>query len=88
MLSQLICGIEPAEPGFRVFTVNPRLGSLLEASAEVPTHWGTIRVDLRKKGRKLDVTLQVPEGTRARVMVRDGSVKEFPSGKHRVKIPF
>lgn len=88
VLSQLICGIEPAEPGFRVFTVNPRLGSLSEASAEVPTHWGTIRVDLRKKGRKLDVTLQVPEGTRARVMARDGSVKEFPSGKHRVKIPF
>lgn len=51
LLSQKVCGIEPTSPGFRTFRVKPQMGALTEASAIVPTHYGDIKVKLRKSGR-------------------------------------
>jgi hypothetical protein len=47
-----VCGIEPAEPGFKTVRVQPYLGGLTEASAVVPHPSGDIAVKLRRKGAK------------------------------------
>jgi len=85
LLSQKVCGIEPTSPGFRSFKVCPQMGTLTEASATVDTHFGKIEVSLKRKGKKIQATLSVPEGTTAEVIWPDGSRKNFDPGRHQAK---
>lgn len=68
LLSQKVCGIEPTSPGFRTFKIAPQLGSLSEASASLETHYGTIQVSIKKKGKRMKFDLQIPEGTSAELI--------------------
>ena len=68
LLSQKVCGIEPTSPGFRTFKISPQLGSLSEASASLETHYGTIQVSIKKKGKRMKFDLQIPEGTSAELI--------------------
>ena len=85
LLSQKVCGIEPTSPGFRSFKVCPQMGTLTEASAAIDTHFGKIEVSLKRKGKKIQVALSVPEGTTAEVIWPDGSRKNFAPGRHLAK---
>lgn len=85
ILSQKLCGIEPTSPGFKTFKVAPDLGSLKEASATLETQYGFIRVDITKKGSKLNIKLEVPEGTQAEVILPNKKVRKFTAGKHVVE---
>ena len=73
LLSQKVCGVEPTSPGFRTFRIKPQLGLLKEASTTIASVNGEIKVSVSKKGRKMTVRVNVPEGTTAEVV--------FPSGK-------
>lgn len=64
LLSQYVCGIVPTSPGFETFKVCPQMGSLKEASAVVDTKYGCIKVSVERKGKKLKVNVDAPEGTR------------------------
>lgn len=88
LLSQKVCGIEPTSPGFKTFRVKPQMGSLTEASATVETHYGKIKVDLKKSGRKILMEIQVPEQTGAVVISPKGKVQEVGSGTHKITCPF
>lgn len=88
LLSQKVCGIEPTSPGFRTFQVKPQMGSLTEASATVPTHYGDIKVDLRKSRRNILIEIQVPEQTSAVVISPKGKVQKLGPGAHNLKCPF
>lgn len=58
-----ICGVQPAEAGFKKVRIEPHLGPLDEAHGTVPHPLGTISVNLKRKGRDGitgDITL--PEG--------------------------
>lgn len=88
LLSQKVCGIEPTSPGFRTFQIKPQMGSLTEASATVPTHYGDIKVDLRKSGRAILMEIQVPEQTSAVVISPKGKVQKIGPGNHNLKCPF
>lgn len=88
LLSQKVCGIEPTSPGFRTFQIKPQMGSLTEASATVPTHYGDIKVDLRKSGRTILMEIQVPEQTCAVVVWPKGKVQKIGPGNHNLKSPF
>ena len=61
------------------------MGTLTEASAAIDTHFGKIEVSLKRKGKKIQVALSVPEGTTAEVIWPDGSRKDFAPGRHLAK---
>lgn len=84
LLSQKVCGIEPTSPGFRTFRIAPQLGSLSEASASLETHYGTIQVSIRKKGKRMKFDLQIPEGTSAELIKPNGTRKHLDPGHHQV----
>lgn len=88
LLSQKVCGIEPTSPGFRTFQIKPQMSSLTDASATVPTHYGDIKVDLRKSGRAIFMEIQVPEQTSAVVISPKGKVQKIGPGNHNLKCPF
>ena len=88
LLSQKVCGIEPTSPGFRTFRIKPQMGSLTEASASVPTHYGDIKVKLRKSGRTILMEIQVPEQTSAEVVSSKGKIQQIGSGTYNLKCPF
>jgi hypothetical protein len=55
-----VCGIEPAEPGFRTVKIQPYLGTLTEATGTMPHPLGKIEVKLKRKGSNgvtADITL-------------------------------
>lgn len=55
-----VCGIEPAEPGFRKVRIQPYLGALKEATGTMPHPLGNIQVLLKRKGSNgitADITL-------------------------------
>lgn len=88
LLSQKVCGIEPTSPGFRTFRVKPQMGALTEASAIVPTHYGDIKVKLRKSGRNILVEIEVPEQVSAEVVSPKGKIQKIGSGSYNLKCPF
>ena len=89
ILSQKLCGIEPAAPGFQTFDVKPQLGTLKTASAALETHYGMIRVSISRKSVKSHVAslaIEVPEGTTATVTASNGKPKTMTAGKYSLKI--
>ncbi|MCD7935365.1 MAG: glycoside hydrolase [Tannerellaceae bacterium] len=85
LLSQKVCGIEPTSPGFRTFQVKPRLGKLTEASASFETAYGEIAVRIKRKGKRLEVQLVVPEGTEATLVSPGNNRIIVKSGTHLIR---
>jgi hypothetical protein len=74
LLSEKVLGIEPIEPGWKVFRIKPRLYDLEWAQGVVSTTAGEITVKLKKvKKSKAETGLQieavVPEKTLAKIYV-------------------
>lgn len=69
LLSSVVAGVEPIEPGYGTFRVAPRLGSLAHAAAVVPSARGEIAVEARQSEGGFSLGVTVPEGTRALVEV-------------------
>ncbi|MBE6301749.1 MAG: glycoside hydrolase [Parabacteroides distasonis] len=86
LFGQKLCGIEPLEPGFRVFRVAPQMGYLKEVSGSVDTKYGLIEVCAKKKGSRVQLQLTVPEGTTAEVQVAENRVKRLEAGKHTIVV--
>ena len=58
-----VCGVEPAEAGFRKVKIEPRLGPLENASGIVPHPSGDIHVKLQRKGENgINAEITLPEG--------------------------
>ncbi|HFE53808.1 MAG TPA: alpha-L-rhamnosidase, partial [Bacteroidetes bacterium] len=58
-----VCGIRPAEPGFRKVLVEPFLGKLQRVTASVPHPRGMIQVSLQRAGETgLRATVTLPDG--------------------------
>jgi hypothetical protein len=58
-----VLGIRPAEPGFRVVHIAPKLGSLRHAEGRVPHPYGNIDVELVRNGESgLTATVTLPPG--------------------------
>jgi hypothetical protein len=57
-----VLGVEPLEPGFRRFRVNPHPAGLPGASGVVPTPRGALRVAWDRQGNQLDVRVNPPKG--------------------------
>ncbi len=72
ILSQYIAGIEPLEPLFRRFSVEPNLGGLEWVESRVPTLFGDIDMRAERKAEQLHIWLTVPEGATAVVRTPQG----------------
>lgn len=86
LLSGKVAGIEPAAPGFRRFRVAPQMGYLRHVSCTVDTNYGLIKVTLDRKGKRINASITVPEGTTCEVPASGGKTILLSAGEHKVKI--
>ncbi|NKQ36297.1 MAG: family 78 glycoside hydrolase catalytic domain [Chloroflexi bacterium] len=80
-LSTAVLGITPTSPGFQSFRVAPHPANLTWARGTFPTPLGEIGVDWRLADGRMQLTLAVPEGAAAEVVVGDTAVT-VGSGRH------
>ncbi len=80
-MGRKIAGIEPLEPGFKKFSVNPRLGKLKKVESRVETVYGPIEISVTRNGRFHQIDLSVPDGTSAEI-IELGKPVIFGAGKH------
>ncbi len=72
ILSQYIAGIEPITPKFEKFRVCPNLATLNRVKSVVPTVFGNIEMSAVKGDDVLNITLTIPQGATAQVVVPQG----------------
>ena len=80
-----IAGISPTKPGFEEFQVKPQMGDLTSVQVTVETRYGLIKADFQRKGKRIRISIEVPEGTSAVVMDKGKSIR-LESGKHQISI--
>ena len=89
LLGQKVCGVAPLTPGFKTFSVRPQMGWLKRASTSFETKSGTIRVSLARKSSKsktAELTIDVPEGTEAQVVLPNSKTSVLTSGQHTLNV--
>ena len=67
------------------FQVKPQMGDLTSAKVTVDTRYGMIKADFKRKGKQINIQIEVPEGTSA-IVVCKGDTIRLESGKHQVSI--
>ncbi len=89
LLSQKVCGVAPLTPGFRSFSIRPQMGWLKRASTSFDTKYGTIKVSLTRKSSKsgtASLTVDVPSGTEAHVVLPNSKTAVLTSGHHTLNV--
>ena len=82
-----LAGIEALEPGYKTFTVNPQMGDLTWLETGFDTVYGRIEVSLRRKGRRIEATVLVPEGTTCVLPGKvKGSATTLGPGRHTLRL--
>jgi alpha-L-rhamnosidase len=84
-LVERAAGIEPLEPGWARFRVQPRVAGTLPG-ARITLHTVRGRIDLawRRRGGTLELNLRVPVNAVAEVVLPDGQRSELGSGEHQL----
>jgi len=59
ILSQYVCGVSPAEAGWKTINIKPQLGSLTFASTSNITISGKYSIEIRKFGQKMDININL-----------------------------
>lgn len=72
-----VCGVEPAEPGFKSVKIEPHMGKLKEANGTVPHPLGDIGVKLKRRG---------VAGVSAEITLPPGLTGEFVWNKERISL--
>ncbi|SHF94976.1 family 78 glycoside hydrolase catalytic domain [Geodermatophilus nigrescens] len=82
-LHRYTAGIEPLEPAYRRFRVRPRPGGgLTSAVATHESPYGRIASSWRVDGDRFALTVEVPAGTQAEVVLPDGTATTAGPGTH------
>ncbi|MCM4154855.1 sulfatase-like hydrolase/transferase [Gramella sp. AN32] len=87
-------GIQPKEPGYKVATIKPQMGTLKNSSIEVPTLKGIIKADFKYyNDRKETYTLSIPANMVAEFVLKteEGKVimlngKKAPSAFETIRL--
>ncbi|MBP1990822.1 alpha-L-rhamnosidase-related protein [Paenibacillus eucommiae] len=58
-----LLGVQPIEPGFKVFKVNPISSGFHKATGTVPTPYGPISVKWEQKAEGLEINVNHPQGS-------------------------
>ena len=72
ILTSYVLGVQPVDPGYQTFTVEPHPGSLRWAVGAVPTPYGQIFVSWVSTGHRLSLTVAAPPQTTASIELPDG----------------
>jgi len=86
LLPQKVLGVEPITPGWKEFRIQPHPGDLQWARGIVPSPAGDIAVSWTRENDKLNLTVEVPEGTTALVKKHDQGDFKVNSGTHRFSL--
>ncbi|CUR59410.1 Alpha-L-rhamnosidase [metagenome] len=82
-LHEYVAGLQRLEPTWRRFRVRPRPGGgLTGASAEHQTPHGPAAVSWSGTGERLEITVTVPPGCVAELVLPDGTTTELGPGRH------
>lgn len=65
VISQYLCGVEPLEPAYKVFKVEPEPASFKTASIAIPTVAGTVKSEFENSPDSFLLKVSVPSGTHA-----------------------
>lgn len=65
VISQYLCGVEPLEPAYKVFKVEPDPASFKTASISIPTVAGTVRSEFENNQDDFILRVMVPHKTHA-----------------------
>lgn len=68
IIPRRLMGIQPLEPGFKLFTVNPQPDGLNNIELDVPTIRGTINCSLAADDKEWQMELSVPGNSEAMVL--------------------
>jgi len=70
-----ICGIEPAEPGFKSVKIEPHLGPLTWVEGKMPHPLGEIKVRLERSGKTgIKGSITLPEGLKGKILWNGKSI--------------
>lgn len=82
-LYRRVVGIEAKEGGYKTFRVEPLVGGDLEfAKGSVVTAYGKIESEWKKDGDRFTLTVTVPVGTKAEVILPSRETEILESGTH------
>ncbi len=75
LLSCQALGVQPLEPGFKRARIEPQIGNLTWAKGVFPSARGDIAVDWKRKGKKFELEVALPDGLDCKLVVPvlDGS---------------
>ena len=80
-----ICGVEPAELGFRSVRIAPHLGSLKQIEGKIPHPAGIIEVKLEKNSKGISGTVTLPASLNG-TFICDGQELKLSGGKNEVRV--
>ena len=82
-----VCGIMPALPGFSSVSIKPHLGPSQKASCKMPHPWGTITVELERRGSSgLDGTVSLPRGITGEFQWNETTIR-LSGGTQTINLP-
>lgn len=81
-----LCGITPAEPGFKTVLIRPALGELENVEGELPHPLGKIKVSFKKDQKSLTGTIVLPEGLKGKFVYKDYE-KVLQGGTQEIRVP-
>jgi hypothetical protein len=84
MLSS-VCGINPADIGFKTVKITPHLGDLKQVKADMSHSKGRISVDYKMVKDKLDATIVLPKGMTGNFELQ-GTVIKLNEGENRITL--
>ncbi len=67
IISRKLMGVEPLTPGWTSFSVKPQIGSLTNASINVPTVKGTINVAYQQDEKYFEMNITIPANTSVQI---------------------
>ena len=65
VISQYLCGVEPLEPAYKVFKIEPDPASFKTSSISIPTVAGTVRSEFDNNSDEFVLKVTVPSKTQA-----------------------
>lgn len=77
IISRKLMGVEPLTPGWTTFCVKPQIGSLINASINVPTVKGTINVAYQQDEKHFEMNITIPANTVGQIYLPLKNAKKY-----------
>lgn len=82
---RILLGIESASPNFKTVRIAPNLGDIKKIGGEMPHPAGMISVDYKMSGKKLQATINLPDGVDGE-FVWNGQVNTLSAGENKINL--